>query len=136
MLRQTPQPLPTLRAHFGQLSDTSLANPDGSLINSDAFSTAVDASPEFPWTPEAFPDPGAIRFPTDPIRMSPQPAPRSHPATVDSAQFCQAHRYILCPPELPSSSFLCLVFCLITVSIPSFKSITVHCLVSPCLDCV
>ncbi|KAG5715196.1 hypothetical protein E4T56_gene3074 [Termitomyces sp. T112] len=71
-------------------SDTSLADHDGSLINSDAFSTAVDASPEFHWTPEAFPNPGTIRFPTDPIRMSPRPVPRSHPTTVNSTQFRQA----------------------------------------------
>ncbi|KAG5732671.1 hypothetical protein E4T56_gene16772 [Termitomyces sp. T112] len=71
-------------------SNTSLADPDSSLINSNTFSAAVDASPEFPWTPEAFPNPETIRFPTDPIRMSLRPVPRSHPTTVDSAQFHQA----------------------------------------------
>ncbi|KAG5722478.1 hypothetical protein E4T56_gene2866 [Termitomyces sp. T112] len=71
-------------------SNTSSADPNGSLINSNTFSAAVDASPEFPWTPEAFSNPGTIRFPTDPIRMSPRPVPRLHPTTVDSAQFRQA----------------------------------------------
>ncbi|KNZ75749.1 hypothetical protein J132_02001 [Termitomyces sp. J132] len=84
-----PNPCPPSTPTSGH-SDTSSADPDGSLINSDAFSAAVDASPEFPWTPEAFPDPGTIRFPTDPIRMSPQPVPRSHPTTIDSTQFRQA----------------------------------------------
>ncbi|KAG5337504.1 hypothetical protein C0989_009464 [Termitomyces sp. Mn162] len=83
-------------------SDTSSADPDSSLINSDAFSAAVDASPEFPWTPKAFPDPGTIRFPTDPIRMSLWPAPRLHSTTVNSTQFRQARHHILCPPEPPS----------------------------------
>ncbi|KAG5348576.1 hypothetical protein C0989_009693, partial [Termitomyces sp. Mn162] len=63
-------------------SNTSSADPD--------FSAAVDAFPEFPWTPKAFPNPRTIRFLTDPIRMSPQPIPRSHPTTVDSVQFHQA----------------------------------------------
>ncbi|KAG5730103.1 hypothetical protein E4T56_gene1867 [Termitomyces sp. T112] len=87
-------------------SDTSLANPDGSLINSNAFSAAVDASPEFPWTPEASPDPGTIRFPTDPIRMLLQPTPRLHLTTINSTQFHRAHRHILCPLELLSSSLI------------------------------
>ncbi|KAG5734846.1 hypothetical protein E4T56_gene645 [Termitomyces sp. T112] len=78
-----PNPCP-LSAPTSGNSDTSSVDPNGSLINSDAFSTAVDAPPEFPWTPEAFPDPGTIRFPTDPIKMSPWPVPRSHLTTVDS----------------------------------------------------
>ncbi|KAG5727559.1 hypothetical protein E4T56_gene12200 [Termitomyces sp. T112] len=63
-------------------SDTSSADPNSSLINSNAFSAAVDAPLKFPWTPKAFPDPGTICFPTDPIRMSPQPIPRSHLTTT------------------------------------------------------
>ncbi|KAG5716349.1 hypothetical protein E4T56_gene8683 [Termitomyces sp. T112] len=35
--------------------------------------------------------------------MSPWPAPRLHPTTVNSVQFCQARHHILCPPEPPSS---------------------------------
>ncbi|KAG5726825.1 hypothetical protein E4T56_gene594 [Termitomyces sp. T112] len=84
-----PNPRPPSAPTSGN-SNTSSADPDGSLINSDAFSTAVDASPEFPWTPKAFPDAGTIHFPTDPIRMSPWPIPRSHPTTINSAQFHQA----------------------------------------------
>ncbi|KAG5733027.1 hypothetical protein E4T56_gene3627 [Termitomyces sp. T112] len=71
-------------------SNTSSADPNSSLINSDAFSAAVDASPEFSWTPKAFPDPRMICFPTDPIRMSLRPIPRLHPTTIDSVQFHQA----------------------------------------------
>ncbi|KAG5724537.1 hypothetical protein E4T56_gene17439 [Termitomyces sp. T112] len=130
-----PNPCPPSAPTSGN-SNTSSANSNGSLINSDAFSTAVDASPQFPWTPKAFPDPRAIRFPTDPIRMSLRPAPRSHPTTVDSAQFRQARCHILYPPEPPSSSFLCLVFCLIPVSVFGFKSISVLCLISPHLHLV
>ncbi|KAG5719751.1 hypothetical protein E4T56_gene18577 [Termitomyces sp. T112] len=85
-------------------SNTSSADPDGSLINSDTFSTAVDAPSEFPWTPKAFPNPRMICFPTDPIRMSLRPVPRLHPTTVNSTQFRQARHHILCPLELPSSS--------------------------------
>ncbi|KAG5731812.1 hypothetical protein E4T56_gene1543 [Termitomyces sp. T112] len=84
-----PNPRPPSAPTSGN-SDTSSADPNGSLINSNAFSAAVDASPEFPWTPEAFPDPRTIHFPTDPIRMSPRPIPRLHPTTVDSVQFRQA----------------------------------------------
>ncbi|KAG5732061.1 hypothetical protein E4T56_gene18832 [Termitomyces sp. T112] len=84
-----PNPRPPSVPTSGN-SDTSSADPDSSLINSDAFSAAVDASPEFPWTPEAFPDPGTIHFPTDPIRMSPRPVPRLHLTTVDSVQSHQA----------------------------------------------
>ncbi|KAG5719448.1 hypothetical protein E4T56_gene20614 [Termitomyces sp. T112] len=84
-----PNPRPPSTPTLGN-SDTSLADPNSSLINSNAFSAAVDASPEFPWTPKAFPDPRTIRFPTDPIRMSPRPVPRLHPTTVDSTQFHQA----------------------------------------------
>ncbi|KAH0590756.1 hypothetical protein H2248_000881 [Termitomyces sp. 'cryptogamus'] len=96
-----PNPCPPSAPTLGN-SNTSSADPNGSLINSDAFSAAVDAPPEFPWTPEAFPDPGTIRFPTDPIRMSPWPVPRSHLTTINSTQFRQARCHILCPPELPS----------------------------------
>ncbi|KAG5722476.1 hypothetical protein E4T56_gene2868 [Termitomyces sp. T112] len=84
-----PNPRPPSAPTSGN-SNTSSADPNGSLINSNTFSAAVDASPEFPWTPEAFSNPGTIRFPTDPIRMSPRPVPRLHPTTVDSAQFRQA----------------------------------------------
>ncbi|KNZ76713.1 hypothetical protein J132_08782 [Termitomyces sp. J132] len=84
-----PNPHPPSAPTLGN-SDTSSADPDGSLINSDAFSAAVDASPEFPWTPKAFPDPRTICFPTDPIRMSLRPVLRLHLTTVDSVQFCQA----------------------------------------------
>ncbi|KAH0586306.1 hypothetical protein H2248_007553 [Termitomyces sp. 'cryptogamus'] len=43
----SPNPCPPSAPTPGN-SNTSLANPDGPLINSDAFSAAVDASPEFP----------------------------------------------------------------------------------------
>ncbi|KAG5716563.1 hypothetical protein E4T56_gene16221 [Termitomyces sp. T112] len=113
-IRMSPRPIPRLHpttvdsAQFCQARCHILyppeppSNPDGSLINSNAFSTAVDAPPEFPWTPEAFPNPRMIRFPTDPIRMSLQPIPRPHPTTVDSTQFYQARCHILYPTEPPS----------------------------------
>ncbi|KAG5726585.1 hypothetical protein E4T56_gene4652 [Termitomyces sp. T112] len=43
----SPNPRPPSAPTPGN-SDTSSANPDSSLINSDAFSAAVDTSPEFP----------------------------------------------------------------------------------------
>ncbi|KAG5715235.1 hypothetical protein E4T56_gene3016 [Termitomyces sp. T112] len=96
-----PNPCPPSTPTLGN-SDTSLADPDSSLINSDAFSAAVDAPPEFPQTSEAFPNPGMICFPTDRIRMSLRPVPRPHPTIANSAQFRQARCHILYPPEPPS----------------------------------